>query len=121
MVINVGANIVLYAVHRHPHLDAALIAFVEFCAMAWLGFQHQRQTTTTHQQQDNSHSDQVVPWAVANDIRTSLAAIRFLLFPLHGDAKDSAVEQATMELSRLEHIFSQIEREELENKKRKTL
>ncbi|MCL6445925.1 MAG: hypothetical protein K6T83_21190, partial [Alicyclobacillus sp.] len=61
-----------------------------------------------------------VPWAVVNDIRTSLAAIRFLLFPLHTDEKDPALQKATMELSRLERIFSQMEREDAEQKKRQT-
>lgn len=93
---------------------ALMINFVGFSCVAWLGYQH-KETTELEQSRESSksstrtHSDQVVPWVVANDVRTSLAAIRFLLFPIHQDKNMNELEIASRELSRLEQVFKEIE------------
>jgi hypothetical protein len=93
---------------------ALMINFVGFSCVAWLGYQHketkeQKQTRETPGSQSKTHSDQVVPWDVTNDVRTSLAAIRFLLFPIHEEKRTNELEVASRELSRLEQVFKEIE------------
>lgn len=96
-------------------ITTLMISLVGFSCVAWLGYQH-KETAELEQSKESSkrhpnytHTDQVLPWAVANDVRTSLAAIRFLLFPIHDEKKLSELEIASRELSRLEQVFKEIE------------
>ena len=50
-------------------------------------------------------------WAVANEIRNSLAAIRFVLFPIQENAPDTNIERVTEEIVKIERFFEQIESE----------
>jgi len=57
--------------------------------------------------------ESVMPWDVTNDIRTSLAAIRYLLFPydqtaITGDTIAS-ITKATDEIQRIENLFHEYE------------
>lgn len=82
--------------------------------VAWLGFRHreaQRREKERLRRQVTLES--VMPWAITNEIRTSLAAIRYLLFPYHqtGITGDSvaSITEATDELQRLENLFYEYE------------
>ncbi len=96
-------------------IAALMINVVGFSCVAWLAYQH-KETAERGQSKEtmsdnphHNHADQVVPWAVANDVRTSLAAIRFLLFPIHQEKELNELEIASRELSRLEQVFKDIE------------
>ncbi|QQE77792.1 hypothetical protein [Alicyclobacillus sp. SO9] len=110
-----------------PHMQASVI-FMEitgYIMITWLGYRHkeQKELQQEHiqQQQFVSHSDQVIPWSVTNEVRTSLAAVRFLLFPLDTDEqKDATLEKATAELSRLEHLFNEMEQDKLKEANQET-
>lgn len=83
--------------------------------VAWLGYRHHEQQRVQKERAEKSrHADSVIPWAVTNEVRTTLAAIRFLLFPLHEDEPQESAGQpiriAADELQRLENLFSDIER-----------
>lgn len=104
-----------------PHMQASVI-FMEitgYVMITWLGYRHkeQKELQQEHIQQKQqfvSHSAQVIPWSVTNEVRTSLAAVRFLLFPLDIDEQtDPTLEKATAELSRLEHLFKEMEQDKL--------
>ena len=92
-----------------------MISLVGLSCVAWLGFQHketaelEQSKESTKRHPSHPHTDQVLPWAVANDVRTSLAAIRFLLFPIHEEKRLDELEIASRELSRLEQVFKEIE------------
>ncbi len=103
-------------------VSALMIYVVGFSCVSWLGYQH-RETAlwkhsreAIHEQTAHIHHDQVVPWAVANDIRTSLAAIRFLLFPIHEERNATELEIASRELQRLEQVFKEIEEKTVQAK-----
>jgi hypothetical protein len=90
-----------------------------YVCVAWLGFHHKQQKRIQNGMlQKSSHPVQVVPWTVANEIRTSLASVRYLLFPIQENHKIQEVNILTNELSRLEKIFEQIEKDSImeENK-----
>jgi hypothetical protein len=83
--------------------------------VAWLGFRHREAQRRQKEQRESvvaPVAGSVIPWAVANEIRSSLAAVRFLLFPLQTKAEktegERPIEQATAELSRLEALFNQL-------------
>ncbi|MCF8564337.1 hypothetical protein LLE49_06210 [Alicyclobacillus tolerans] len=83
-------------------------------AIAWLGYHHKQQKEIQkrrqQQTQNRFHSDKVLPWTAANEIRNSLAAIRFLLFPLQGgEQNQEPLQKATDELSRIEKMFEYME------------
>lgn len=89
----------------------AMLEFVGYALSLRLGLQHRREQELLQQAQlgHHGHRDHVMPWQVSNDIRTSLAAVRFLLFPVHEGEHHQAVEEAVKELSRLENLFQTIE------------
>ncbi|MCY0874821.1 MAG: hypothetical protein OWT28_00840 [Firmicutes bacterium] len=116
-IVLAGAFLI-YAVWSHlpSHLDAATILMEVFGmgCVAWLGFRHreaQRQERERVRQETLVES--VMPWAVTNEIRTSLAAIRYLLFPYSekigtGESIPS-ITKATDELQRIEKLFYEYE------------
>lgn len=92
-------------------ITVILLQFIGYLAVAFLGFKHK---TLREIQRLALKGHQVVPWAVVNEVRTSLSAIRFLLFPLQNEEKpNNEIEQATSELSRLERIFQELEQRDL--------
>lgn len=101
-----------------PGLDisSGMIQVVGYGCVAWLGFRHREQQGREKERIHSRllHADSVIPWAVANEVRTSLAAVRFLLFPLDEQETPRSIRQVTDELKRLEEIFSEIERRERE-------
>ncbi|MCL6593544.1 MAG: hypothetical protein K6T31_06170 [Alicyclobacillus sp.] len=110
----VFAAVLLYLGWRYGGLDlsAWLLQGVGFAGTAWLGYFHkaQKEWAEARLRQRDPHAPQVLPWAVVNEVRTSLAAIRFLLFPLHSESERQELQRATDELSRLEQLFSELER-----------
>ncbi len=93
-----------------------------YVCVAWLGFHHRQQKRfQKHQSQQatfQQHPDQVVPWSVANEIRTSLASVRYLLFPIQESHKLREVDVLTDELARLEKMFEQIEKDSIKQSKK---
>ncbi|WDL95381.1 hypothetical protein [Alicyclobacillus sp. ALC3] len=116
----IGA-LVLTAVGTHMgpsfNLDVTTTLFelVGYALVARLGYGHRVTHATLQRKQMEfaSHHDQMMPWHVSNEIRTSLAAVRFLLFPVTDEHNGRAVEEAVKELARLENIFQQLEDERL--------
>lgn len=102
----------------HHAIDIAVVMVEVFGygCVAWLGYRHREQQRRQKEMALKvQHGDSVLPWMVANEVRTSLAAIRFLLFPLnhsggHVDASHDPLRQATDELQRLEQIFNNMEK-----------
>lgn len=88
-----------------------LVELLGYISISWLGYRHKEQQQRQKVQEIASHHrDQVMSWAVANEIRTSLAAVRFLLFPLHDENTSHQLDTVTKELARLEELFSQMEK-----------
>ncbi|WDL97278.1 hypothetical protein [Alicyclobacillus sp. ALC3] len=94
-------------------LTTALFEWVGLLLVARLGVQHRQERAALAHQSDvpASHRDHVLPWHVSNNVRTSLAAVRFLLFPVQDDRNRQALETAVAELARLEQLFEAIEKE----------
>ena len=96
-------------------LSGVMMQVFGYGCVAWLGYRHREQQRIQRERSERqAHADSVIPWVVTNEVRNSLAAIRFLLFPLH-DGPEPADErqplrQVTDELQRLENLFSDIER-----------
>lgn len=114
MVIGVvWSGLDLYTWSKHGFIiSQILIEFVSNALIAWLGYAHKEQSKIQKQKQAvTSHVDPVLPWAVANEIRTSLAAVRYLLFPLEQDSQYD-VHTATSELTRMEELFSELEKKQ---------
>ncbi|GGJ12210.1 hypothetical protein GCM10010885_21970 [Alicyclobacillus cellulosilyticus] len=108
--LSVGFSVAISLEHGFS-ISNLIIEVIGAGCSAWLGYQHKMQKVRQEQAAD-PHAPQVLPWAVVNEIRTSLAAIRFLLFPLHdeeGSRENQALQQATQELSRLEALFREME------------
>ncbi len=92
--------------------SVVILQLIGYCSVAHLGYKHK----TLRAEQRTLKKGHQVPWAVINEVRTSLSAIRFLLFPLQGDdTSNEELKKATSELSRLEKIFQDIERENHEH------
>ncbi|EJY54431.1 metallophosphoesterase [Alicyclobacillus hesperidum URH17-3-68] len=93
-------------------LTTALFEFVGYLLVARLGFKHRQEQNVLQKrgQTAMTHRDQVMPWHVSNDIRTSLAAVRFLLFPIRDEQNHYSVDEAMNELSRLEKLFEEMEK-----------
>ncbi len=94
-------------------LTTALFEWVGLLLVARLGVQHRQERAALARQSDvpPSHRDHVLPWHVTNNVRTSLAAVRFLLFPVQDDRNRQALETAVAELARLEQLFEMIEKD----------
>ena len=97
-------------------ISSGMMQVFGYGCVAWLGFRHREQQRREKERVKTrlSHADSVIPWAVANEVRTSLAAVRFLLFPLDEQETPRSIRQVTEELKRLEEIFSEIERQDRE-------
>lgn len=104
----------------YPGLDISseMMQLFGYGCVAWLGFRHREQQRRQKERENPRlpHADSVIPWAVANEVRTSLAAVRFLLFPLDEQESPRSIRQVTDELKRLEEIFSEIERREADQR-----
>lgn len=89
-----------------------------FGCVAWLGYRHREEQRQQKERAKFPASvDCVIPWVVANEVRTSLAAVRFLLFPFYASnpteelaQTTSSIVQATDELQRIENLFLKYER-----------
>ena len=90
------------------HLTAAMFGFVGYAVAAWLGYQHSEEKRMKTARRRQTHPDQVLPWDMVNEVRTSLAAVRYLLFPIQ-DSQNDKLDLATRELSRLENLFHDYE------------
>ena len=90
------------------NLTATMLGFVGYCVAAWLGYQHSEEKRMKAARAKQTHPDQVLPWDMVNEVRTSLAAVRYLLFPMR-DGEDQKLDLATRELSRIESLFSEYE------------
>jgi hypothetical protein len=94
-------------------VTSLVVDVVGYICITWLGYHHRGQLRLQKAQDiPQLHSDQIVPWVVLNEVRTSLAAVRYLLFPLDAQHAND-LEKITAELSRLEHLFAEIEREKM--------
>lgn len=82
-----------------------LINLIGFCCAAWIGFSIKKSENFSAY----TDSYQIIPWTVFNDTRTSLAAMRYLLFSINQKQKITELERAYNELSRLEKMFKGIE------------
>ncbi|MCF8567213.1 hypothetical protein LLE49_21055 [Alicyclobacillus tolerans] len=102
----------------HPYLPTSvtvvIVELVGYGTIAWLGYRHKEQKRQ-QKESASSHADHVMPWTVANEMRTSLAAVRYLLFPLHDEATSQNLETVTKELSRIEDMFNKIEASQEKN------
>lgn len=99
---------VLSSAFTGNNLTVAMLGFVGYCVAAWLGYQHSVKKQIKVARAIESHPDQVLPWDMVNEVRTSLAAIRYLLFPMR-EIRDQKLDLATQELSRLESLFNEYE------------
>ncbi|MCL6547304.1 MAG: hypothetical protein K6T30_00170 [Alicyclobacillus sp.] len=92
-------------------VSAVLLESVGFACIAWLGFRHREQKEQEVERMamrlKGEKSPQVLPWTAVNEIRTSLAAVRFLLFPLNEENQN--LKKAADEISRLETLFREME------------
>lgn len=95
-----------------------LFEWVGMLLVARLGVQHSQERAVLERQSTvpPSHRDHVLPWHVTNNVRTSLAAVRFLLFPVQDERNRQALETAVAELARLEELFETIEKHHPEDK-----
>lgn len=109
-VVGLGLNATMFFAHTVDPTVFLLETFGFICVIV-LGHQHQTMKYARSNVQEDK-PNQVLPWSVVNEIRTSLSAIRFLLFPLKEEHATSQIERATQELSRLEEIFHELERAE---------
>ncbi|WP_026976164.1 hypothetical protein [Alicyclobacillus contaminans] len=104
---------VLWLHHTHAASGTIMVELVGYVNIAWLGYRHQRLKQTQQRAITEAYPDQVMSWNAVNEIRSSLAAIRFLLFPLHSEhANNKELQQATNELSRLEKMFQEMEHQQ---------
>lgn len=111
-----GLHVALLLAGGHRvDLSALMMMALGYGCVAWLGFRHREAKRRETERRDAATvpvSGSVIPWAVANEIRSSLAAVRFLLFPLQTQAgqteADQPIAQATAELSRLEALFNRL-------------
>lgn len=94
-------------------ITTAMFEWVGYLLVARLGVRHRRERAALLEQRacPASHRDQTMPWHVSNNVRTSLAAVRFLLFPVEDEQNHQALEKAVEELARLESIFETMDEE----------
>lgn len=92
-------------------ITTAVFEFTGYSLIARLGVRHRHERAALQRTKLKalSHRDQVMSWQVSNHVRTSLAAVRFLLFPLQDQENQQALEQAVQELARLESIFQSMD------------
>ena len=91
--------------HGCPESSHVVLETISYWCNVWLACKHRKEKKV----QQNGHHDQIMSWAVANEIRNSLAAIRFVLFPIQENAPDSNIERVTEEIVKIERFFEQIE------------
>lgn len=111
----VMALLFIVASDIRPTITLPFVAtqMVGYLSVVWLGYRHKEEKILEEVRMSQAnHPDQVVPWVVVNEVRTSLAAVRFLLFPVHDDKKTQELQKATLELSRLEGIFREMEKKD---------
>lgn len=113
LVLSVGllvANIFSLFGSQGFHMSIVMVETMGYIGISWLGYRHRVLKRIQQKLVNSNKPNQIVPWAMVNEVRTSLAAIRFLLFPLHEENRSQELQQATSELSRLESLFQQMER-----------
>jgi hypothetical protein len=116
LIVGLGFGIAFVVVNllsvpfTRDNVTAAILGFVGYCVASWLGYQHSEEKQMEQERAKKIHADQVLPWDMVNEVRTSLAAVRYLLFPMH-DSTDQKLDLATRELSRLESLFNEFEKE----------
>lgn len=116
LIVGLGFGFIFFAVNMLSvpftgnDVTAAMLGFVGYCVASWLGYQHSEEKQMEQERAKHTHPDQVLPWDMVNEVRTSLAAVRYLLFPMH-DTPDQKLDLATKELSRLESLFNEFEKE----------
>ncbi|OPG15148.1 hypothetical protein [Ferroacidibacillus organovorans] len=110
-------SVLVYHTLNVPFLVAASAGWL---CVSWLGFHHREEQKNQKKrllsvEWGHDQTASVLPWAVSNEIRTSLAAVRFLLFPLQSEeiiddsAREMPIAKATHELQRLENLFMDYE------------
>jgi len=108
LIITIGVDVAL-AGFAHILLSALIVEIIGYLNIAWLGFRHKRLKMEQRRTMDGKHPDQIMSWTAVNEVRTSLAAIRYLLFPMHSEHTSQELQKASRELSRLEQLFQDIE------------
>lgn len=117
-----GLLILALGVWHGLSLTNALVETIGYISVAWLGYRHKAETYMQQAMRAaDPHRPQELPWSVANEIRTSLAAVRFLIFPLHEGGENNDLQKATNELSRLEQLFMDLEKMEQDGDKQSSL
>lgn len=89
-----------------------------FGCVSWLGYRHrEEQRLQKERAKTPPHAASVIPWVVTNEVRTSLAAVRFLLFPFQESKPTGELTMTTLpiakaadELQRIENLFLEYER-----------
>ncbi|SHL11514.1 hypothetical protein [Alicyclobacillus tolerans] len=81
--------------------------------ICWLGYRHaleKRQYMQPHQPKSHqiTKNERIVSWQILNDLRSSLAAVRFLLFPGGTNITQRNLDDAMEELARLEQLVGKI-------------
>lgn len=102
-------SVYLQIISSHFSVAAIALQVLGFTCIAWLGYRHKSVIYQQTLPMQVRHDPQVLPWNTVNDVRTSLAAIRFLLFPLQCHAPKQELLEVTNELSRLEDLFQEME------------
>ncbi len=100
-----GIGFYLWITHGLPDSSHVVLDTISYWCNVWLACQYRREKKV----QQNGHHDQVMSWAVANEIRNSLAAIRFVLFPIQENASDTNIDRVTAEIVKIERYFEEIE------------
>jgi len=108
IVITMGIDVSLVGV-VHISLSSLFVELVGYLNIAWLGFLHKRLKEEQRHEIDEKHPDSIMSWTAVNEIRTSLAAIRYLLFPIQSEHVNRELQKATIELLRLEQLFQDLE------------
>ncbi len=125
LIVGASCGLVFFAMSllssplTRNNLTAAMLGFVGYCVAAWLGYQHSEKKRMKAARAQLTHPDQILPWDMVNEVRTSLAAIRYLLFPMH-ESQDQKLNLATQELSRLESLFNECEWENQQQLKKES-
>ncbi|MCF8567664.1 hypothetical protein LLE49_23370 [Alicyclobacillus tolerans] len=93
--------------HGGLHTTIVVMEVIGYVTISWLGYRHRKQEEYQKQLAVlHAHPDQVMSWTVVNEVRNSIAAVRYLLFPM-SDSEN--IQQVSQELARIEQMFIQVE------------